>query len=133
MGTLIEAKLSSGLRAASEARALVARLQKKGLDGVLDDVTLLVSELVTNSYRYGGLQRGDTISLTVSQEGRTVRVEVADPGLGGTIPAVRRPTAEGGWGLEIVRRTADRWGARKDGHGTVVWFELDIKTGKRVS
>ena len=133
MGTLIEAKLSSGLRAASEARALVARLRERGLDGVLDDVTLLVSELVTNSYRYGGLQRGDAISLTISQEGRAVRVEIADPGRGKTIPAPRRPTAEGGWGLEIVRRTADRWGARKDGSGTVVWFELDIKTSKRVS
>jgi anti-sigma regulatory factor (Ser/Thr protein kinase) len=126
MGTLVEAKLNSGLRAASEARALVARLRGTGLDRVLDDATLLVSELVTNSYRYGGLQQGDTISLTISQEGRTVRVEIADPGRGETTPAPRRPTVEGGWGLEIVRRTADRWGAQKDGRGTVVWFELDI-------
>jgi anti-sigma regulatory factor (Ser/Thr protein kinase) len=126
MGTLVEAELNAGIRAASEARALVARLRGKGLDGVLDDVALLVSELVTNSYRYGGLQPDDTISLTISQEEGTVRVEIADPGRGETIPAPRRPTVEGGWGLEIVRRTADRWGARKDGRGTVVWFELDI-------
>jgi anti-sigma regulatory factor (Ser/Thr protein kinase) len=125
MGTLVEANLTTGLRAAGEARALVARLHQKGLDGVLDDVTLLVSELVTNSYRYGGLQGDDTISLTISHEGRTVRVEIADPGRGETIPAPRRPTGEGGWGLEIVRRTANRWGARKDGRGTVVWFEID--------
>jgi anti-sigma regulatory factor (Ser/Thr protein kinase) len=126
MRTLIEAKLNAGLRAASQARHLVAQLDANDLDHVMEDVALLVSELVTNSYRYGGLRRDDTISLTVSRSAKTVRVDISDPGRGTTVPAPRRPTAEGGWGLEIVRRTADRWGVRKDAAETVVWFELDL-------
>ena len=125
MRQLLEANLHPGLRAASEARRLVAQLDHRDLDGVIDDIGLLVSELVTNSYRYGGLKRDDAISLSVSQMGKTIRVEVADPGRGTTIPAPRRPSADGGWGLEIVRRTASRWGVRKDAEATVVWFELD--------
>ena len=126
MGNLLEAKLRSDRQAAGEARRLVARLGNKELGPVIDDVSLLVSELVTNCYRYGGLGQDDSISLRVSQEGKTVRVEITDPGRGQTVPTLRRPTAEGGWGLEIVRRTADRWGTRKDGSATVVWFELGL-------
>jgi|SRR5438445_4103190 len=126
MRTLLEAKLTTGLRAASQARRLVSELDTNGMDHVMEDVALLVSELVTNSYRYGGLRRDDTISLAVSRSAKTVRVEISDPGRGTTVPAPRRPTAEGGWGLEIVRRTADRWGARKEVGETVVWFELDL-------
>jgi anti-sigma regulatory factor (Ser/Thr protein kinase) len=126
MGNLLEAKLRSDRQAAGEARRLVARLGNKELGPVIDDVSLLVSELVTNCYRYGGLGQHDSISLKVSQEGKTVRVEITDPGRGKTVPTLRRPTAEGGWGLEIVRRTADRWGTRKDGSATVVWFELGL-------
>jgi anti-sigma regulatory factor (Ser/Thr protein kinase) len=126
MPNLLEATLSTGLRSASEARHLVTQLNTKGLDSVIDDVSLLVSELVTNSYRYGGLTGDDAISLTVSRVGRAVRVEIADPGRGATVPTVRRPTADGGWGLEIVRRTADRWGVRRDAGATVVWFEIDL-------
>jgi len=123
MAHLLEAKLTPGLRAASDARRLVTRLN--GLKSVIGDVSLLVSELVTNSYRYGGLKAGDTISLNVTQTGKTVRVEVSDPGRGVTIPAPRHPSVDGGWGLEIVRRTAHRWGVRRDADATVVWFELD--------
>ena len=126
MRTLLEAKLDAGLRAASQARRLVAQLDASGMDHVMEDVALLVSELVTNSYRYGELRRDDTISMRVSRSANTLRVEISDPGRGTTVPAPRRPTAEGGWGLEIVRRTADRWGARKDAGETVVWFELDL-------
>lgn len=129
MRTLLEAKINTGLRAASQARRLVAQLDANGLENVKEDIALLVSELVTNSYRYGGLRRDDTISLTVSRSASTIRVEISDPGRGTTVPAPRRPTADGGWGLEIVRRTADRWGARKDVGETTVWFEFDL-TGR---
>ena len=123
MRRLLEANLTSGLQAAREARRLVGQLE--GLDGVADDIILLVSELVTNSYRHGGLKAGDGISLTVTRSGKTVRVEVSDPGRGVTIPAPRTPTVDGGWGLEIVRRTAHRWGVRTAADATVVWFEFD--------
>ncbi len=126
MSNILEAKLDPSRRAAGEARKLVSQLKARGIDSVIDDLALLVSELVTNSYRYGGLDEGDSISLNVSKKGKTIRVEIEDPGRGATVPAPRRPTADGGWGLEIVRRTADRWGTHKGAGGTVVWFELDV-------
>jgi len=126
MPNLLEAKINPSRQAAGEARRLVAQLKTKGIARVLDDLALLVSELVTNSYRYGGINKGDSISLSVSQKGKTIHVEIEDPGQGTTVPAPRRPTADGGWGLEIVRKTADRWGVRKTRGRTVVWFDLDV-------
>lgn len=126
MPTILEAKINPSRQAAGEARRLVTQIKSNGIDTVIDDLALMVSELVTNSYRYGGLDDGDSISLSVSRKGRTIRVEIEDPGRGATVPAPRRPTADGGWGLEIVRRTADRWGTHKGTGGTVVWFELDV-------
>src|SRR4051794_7547473 len=126
MPNILEAKLDPSRRAAAEARRLIAQLKAKGIEHVVDDLALMVSELVTNSYRYGGLNDGDSISLNVSQKGKTIRVEIEDPGRGPTVPAPRRPTADGGWGLEIVRRTADRWGTSKGTRGTTVWFELNV-------
>ena len=75
-------------------------LNTPALDGVIDDVALLVSELVTNSFRYGGLREGERISLSISHDDNTVRAEIADPGHGTTLPSPRRPTPTGGWGLE---------------------------------
>jgi hypothetical protein len=62
----------------------------------------------------------------VSQEGHTVRVEVSDAGRGHTVPAPRTPTADGGWGLEIVRRKSARWGVVRGRNATTVWFEVEM-------
>jgi two-component sensor histidine kinase len=126
MSNILEAKLNPSRQAAGEARRLISKLKTNGINTVLEDLALMVSELVTNSYRYGGLDEGDSIFLHVSKKGKTIRVEIEDPGRGATVPTPRRPTADGGWGLEIVRRTADRWGAHKGTGGTLVWFELDV-------
>ena len=56
-----------------------------------------------------------------------VRVEVGDPGEGFEPPS-HQPTdlaEEGGWGLYLVDRLADRWGVSKD-RGTMVWLEMDL-------
>ena len=127
MGSLLEAKLVSGRQAAREARRLVADLHPSIGETTIEDVALLVSELVTNSYRHGGLGPNDTISLVVSQEGPTVRVEVTDAGRGTSIPAPRTPSADGGWGLEIVKRKSARWGVEKGKGSTTVWVELDTR------
>jgi len=130
MTRLIDATLENRREAAREARRLVTHLNTPALDGVIDDVALLVSELVTNSFRYGGLREGERIALSISHDDNTVRAEIADPGHGTTLPSPRRPTPTGGWGLEIVRRKADRWGAEKRRGGTVVWFEIDVDGGR---
>jgi anti-sigma regulatory factor (Ser/Thr protein kinase) len=89
---------------------------------VVPDVRLLVSELISNSVKYGGEGRVELILQ--SEDRRHVRVEVVDQGVG-FVPTVRdRPKTEpGGWGLHLVEALTQRWGVF-DG-STHVWFEID--------
>lgn len=104
-----------------------ARQAVRQLEGTLDaalvpDLTLLVSELVSNSVKYG--QEGAVRLRIASRAPWHVHVEVIDQG-GGFTPIERdRPSTEpGGWGLHLVERLADRWGIRAG--ATRVWFEMD--------
>jgi anti-sigma regulatory factor (Ser/Thr protein kinase) len=89
---------------------------------VVPDVRLLVSELITNSVKYGGDGRVQLILR--SEDPRHVHVEVVDQGVG-FVPAARaRPKTEpGGWGLHMVEALTERWGVREG--STHVWFEID--------
>lgn len=97
---------------------------------MLDHATLLVSELVTNSVRHGGLRPDQEIELIVDASPRGLRVEVAEPGDGFDVEPVPRPRQDGpvggpagGWGLFLVDRLSDSWGVENNGE-TVVWFEM---------
>jgi anti-sigma regulatory factor (Ser/Thr protein kinase) len=91
---------------------------------LVDAISIVVSELVTNSVRHSGGQPGDPIMLRLRAEEEGARVEVVDEGRGFR-PYVHRPPtdAESGWGLFLVEQLANRWGI-SDG-GRVVWAELD--------
>src|SRR3954469_19166615 len=91
----------------------LARRALDDLDGSLDpavmpDVRLLVSELVTNSVKYGG---EGPVRLEVSREDDRIRAEIIDQGAGFT-PKVRDDDLDrvGGWGLHLVEHLTDRWG-----------------------
>ena len=126
MTKLLAAAIEPRREAAREARKLIADVDGPELATVLEDVALLVSELVTNSFRYGGLREGERISLSLTHEGDSLRAEITDPGRGPTEPKPRSPTHDGGWGLQIVDKKADRWGVDRRKEGTVVWFEIDL-------
>jgi anti-sigma regulatory factor (Ser/Thr protein kinase) len=116
--------------AASVARHAVAGLRPYLDQAVADNAELLVSELVTNSVRHAGLpsEAGIEFSLRASHE--VLMVEVADAGNGFDDDSPTRPRAEAGvmrasgWGLFLVDRIADRWGAVQLDGETRVWFEL---------
>jgi len=118
--------------AAAKARAaLTASLDIFGdvLDEQrLDDMRLLTSELVSNSVRHGVSVPEHPIRVKVSVMDTAVRVSVVDSGPGfERSPDPAKPGVDGGWGLFLVERLADRWGT--DGEGaTTVWFELDRHT-----
>ncbi|MFI2237113.1 ATP-binding protein [Streptomyces chrestomyceticus] len=86
----------------------------------VDRVTLVVSELVTNSIRYG-TEPGDSLRLVLDADGGRTRVEVHDP-------VRRRP------------RTRPESGVRTRGRGLLVldalcpgtWGVDDIPLGKSV-
>lgn len=87
------------------------------------DLSLCVSELVTNAIQRGG--RGDDESeLVVRRSDELVRAEVKErePDVVVTQLPVATPS---GWGMFIVDRVADRWGVDR-GEGTVVWCEIDL-------
>lgn len=108
-------------QAVQAARHHVDELELEGEAGAL--VTLLVSELVTNSIRHAG---GGSIALAVQIDETKARVEVVDAGAGFAPPPAPSPGEQrpSGWGLYLVERFADRWGV-SDGGPTRVWFEVD--------
>jgi anti-sigma regulatory factor (Ser/Thr protein kinase) len=90
---------------------------------MVPDAKLLVSELITNSVKYGN---GGPVTLEVAADDRdAMRVEVIDQG-SGFVPVARdRPKTEvGGWGLHLVEELSDRWGVHEG--STHVWFELSV-------
>jgi anti-sigma regulatory factor (Ser/Thr protein kinase) len=116
--------------AASVARRAVAGLAPYLDPGVAENAELLVSELVTNSVRHAGLPEEASIEFSVRASAEVLMVEVADGGRGFDHTVTPRPRAvagvaeASGWGLFLVDRIADRWGAVEMDGETRVWFEL---------
>jgi serine phosphatase RsbU (regulator of sigma subunit)/anti-sigma regulatory factor (Ser/Thr protein kinase) len=107
---------------AGRARRLVRQaLHRWDLDDQVDAAELLVSEIVTNAVRYA--ERPVTLRLLRTD---VLRCEVGDDAP--LLPRMRHaaPEEEGGRGLYLVNRMAQRWGATRLGAGKVVWFELPI-------
>ena len=93
---------------------------------VLPDLRLLVSELVTNSVKYGG---DGPVRLEIRAEDERLRAEIIDQGVGFT-PVKRSDDLDkvGGWGLHLVQELTTEWGTYEG--STHVWFEIDL-TAKR--
>jgi anti-sigma regulatory factor (Ser/Thr protein kinase) len=121
----VEARLPVTPASAAAARhALDDLLHDVELE-TLQHVQLLVSELITNSYRHAGLADADAIEMKVLAGERCIRVEVRDRGRGFTSGEPRPDPDNGrGWGLFLVDAIAQRWGVVR-GAGTLVWFEVD--------
>jgi anti-sigma regulatory factor (Ser/Thr protein kinase) len=110
------------LTAPTSARRAVEAFGAELDPAVLPDVRLLVSELISNSVKYGG--EGQLQLILRSEDPRHVHVEVVDQGVGFVPTARNRPKTEpGGWGLHMVEALTERWGVREG--STHVWFEID--------
>jgi CheY-like chemotaxis protein len=104
------------------ARAFVrAALERWREDELVDTVTLLLSELVTNAVVHAAA----TPSVAVHLLPDRVHVEVADDDETTHIEPREAPlSAEGGRGLLLVEALADCWGQVTLPGGKVVWFDV---------
>ncbi len=110
---------------AARARELTeATLTRWGLEEMAFTAELVVSELVTNAYRYGG---GTPLVLRLIRD-RSLICEVSDSS--STAPHLRRArtTDEGGRGLFLVAQLTERWGTRYTRDGKTVWTEFPLAT-----
>ena len=108
-------------RAPYLARQALAEVEGAIDPSVMPDMRLLVSELISNSVKYGG---EGPVRLDITVSGGRVRAEITDQGAGFT-PVARSGDLEkvGGWGLHLVERLTTDWGTYEG--STHVWFEID--------
>ncbi|MDQ5874476.1 MAG: ATP-binding protein [Actinomycetota bacterium] len=97
-------------------------------DEAFSVLSLLVSELVTNSVKHSTGPPDAAVELCVDSSRARIRVEVTDRGdvfdpveLGDPDPDL----APSGRGLFLVDRLSSAWGVRDGEPNTTVWFELD--------
>ncbi|MFI2670639.1 ATP-binding protein [Streptomyces albidoflavus] len=115
----------SARAARADARALAGRWQHPRL---ADDLTLLVSELVTNAVIHGATGRGSHVQVTYALLEDRLRVEARDAADGRPklLPGrvVRSELRTLGRGLTVVAGVSHRWGVTPRVIGKSVWFEL---------
>jgi two-component sensor histidine kinase len=120
--TDIEIKLESTDRAPREARRFITHhLIDLGYSTLVENATLIVSELVTNSFTAAP---GKPIWLDIRRVGSLVLLEVWDCS---PVPPSRKPAdflADGGRGLRIVDELCITWGCDTFFCGKVVWVLL---------
>ena len=120
-GDQFSMRLSGGPEAAATARGALARLRADIDPPLMETLRLLVTELVANSVKHA---RADSVVLRVLVGRSAVLTEVTDEGPGFDPAVTGSPEDTSGWGLFLVERLSDRWGAVHDGRSTKVWFEL---------
>lgn len=91
-----------------------------------DVAELLVSELISNCLRYGGLREGDYVDVTITLDAQGLQVEVRNPFDHG-VPVRCNPdvSATNGRGLLLLDALASSWQARAE-DGLTVQFRLDV-------
>ncbi|MGW2546701.1 SpoIIE family protein phosphatase, partial [Kitasatospora sp. NPDC001574] len=105
-------------------RACARRLADWGLEHIGFGTELILSELITNAVRYGAEPIHVRLLLT-----QTLVCEVSDGN--STAPHIRRAadTDEGGRGLFLVARYAERWGTRYSPRGKTIWTSQSLTGG----
>jgi anti-sigma regulatory factor (Ser/Thr protein kinase) len=113
----------------SKARRFVTAQLKALPEPLVDSVTLMVSELSTNSIRHA--HTGFTVEIAVTED--QVYVAVVDAGAGQ--PELREPQPDdpSGRGLRIVELLSDDWGVTPSTPqtGKTVWFKVNSKAPAR--
>lgn len=107
-------------KGARSARHFAAKVVEP-LNGLVDDVALVVSELAANAV----LHAATPFTVAVHQVGSEVTIEVEDGNP--TLPQVKDHGYEAptGRGLRIVSELTDTWGVEPTVGGKVVWVKME--------
>jgi len=125
MSAGFEVVVRGGTEAAWVARRAIAESDPTLPAALRNDLSLLVTELVTNAVRHGGATASRPIKIEIRRQADRIRVDVVTPGSDFDPPAqAANGDSSGGWGLFLVDQIAERWGTRPAAAGTCVWFEL---------
>jgi two-component sensor histidine kinase len=98
---------------------------------VANDVTLLVSELVTNAVKFAGLSSDERIRLDLRCHPDRVEVMlhyVEHNSFDPSVPVSPRDTS--GWGLYLVDRLSDHWSIVQTNGEVEAWFEVEVASAK---
>jgi anti-sigma regulatory factor (Ser/Thr protein kinase) len=95
----------------------------------LDDVTLLVSEVVTNAVIHSNSRNGGKVTLAIADCHEFIHVDVVDAGSEGVPRMCGDTFAEGGRGLMLVDQLSRCWGVHEDGARRAVWFQVAYRRG----
>ncbi|MBV9311992.1 MAG: ATP-binding protein, partial [Solirubrobacterales bacterium] len=113
--SLLALDLDQTPEAPAVARAAIAGLAS-GIDvdaNTVATLKLLVSEIVTNAVIHPEVPDSAKINLRAGLRDQTLRIEVTDAG-DGFVPRPRDPLRQdGGYGLFLLDRQADRWGVEQ--------------------
>ncbi|MEE1822162.1 ATP-binding protein [Streptomyces sp. BE20] len=100
------------------------------LPHLIDDLTLIATELATNALRHGAAPARVGLALCEPEAGhRVVRLEIEDSGPGfdpedhTSDPGDTSENCDGR-GLLLVAALAGTWGAMRTSNGQLVWAEL---------
>jgi two-component sensor histidine kinase len=121
----LKLELESVPGASAEARERLRGLSKTVSGRTLADLLFVVTELVTNSVKFGP---GEPIELMldIHEDGSVVGL-VGDGGVGTVAISGQRASTAGGLGLRIVDQLTSNWGVGP--RRTDVWFELPSHAG----
>lgn len=115
------------------ARRALNPLKDRLDDDAFSVLSLLVTELVTNSVKHSTGPPDAAIELCIDSSRDRIRVEVTDRGDvfdPGEFADPDGDPAPSGRGLFLVDRLSSAWGIRESDPTTTVWFELDGTSGQ---
>jgi anti-sigma regulatory factor (Ser/Thr protein kinase) len=124
----IREDIPNGPEAPGRARRLLDQFESRISKDVLFEAQLVLSEIVTNSYKYSGAPDGAPIQISITQSKDVLRVDVVDRSIFDPTPETTTELRSAKWGLAIVDRIADRWGRISEG-GMWVEFGLGEQAG----
>lgn len=119
----VRGEIPNAPEAAAQARRLLDPFVSRIPEDVLDDARLVLSELVTNSYKHAGSPEGTLIHITLRESQDRLRLEVVDRSIFDPTPETTEELRSTKWGLLVVERVADDWGRISEGG---IWAEFQL-------